>query len=126
MDITVNQEVINDTAKLMIHRLVARALARDPSLIEGAKTSHKRARERFPDRTFVRRWNELLASPLSELRLRLVSRDRDMDRLRLSSPFATADGFDFTEPVLRRRIWAAARRLAVRAVNRRELDRRPG
>lgn len=34
MAVELNQEVVNDAAKLMMHRLVARALARDPSLVD--------------------------------------------------------------------------------------------
>jgi hypothetical protein len=109
-----NQEVVNDLAKLIMHRLIARTLARDPSLVERAKVSNARAAERLPNRSFVQEWRGLLAQPVSELRMRLVSRSEDMTRLRLSSPFVIADGVDFTDQIVRRRIWAAARRLAAR------------
>src|SRR3978361_228898 len=91
-----NQEVVNDTAKLMMHRLIARALARDPSIVDRARTSQARISERFPDRDFVQQWNELLQLPLAELRLRLTSRDPEMCRLRVSSPFFVG-GVDFTD-----------------------------
>jgi hypothetical protein len=32
----INKERVNDTAKLMMHRLVARKIGRDPSLVEKA------------------------------------------------------------------------------------------
>jgi hypothetical protein len=38
-----------------------------------------------------------------------------MTRLRLSSPFVLADGIDFEDEALRRRIWRAAKRIALRS-----------
>jgi hypothetical protein len=46
----------------------------------------------------------------------LTSRHPEMKRLRLSSPFVIADGADFTDPDLRRRIRRAARRIAERGL----------
>jgi hypothetical protein len=117
MSVPLNQEIVNDTAKLIMHRLIARDLARDPSLVERARISHARASERFPDRSFTREWDDLLRLPASEVRSRLRSCDRNMNRLRLSSPFVTADGVDFTDPILRHRIWRAANRLVARAAH---------
>jgi hypothetical protein len=113
-----NQEVVNDTAKLIIHRLIARVLAHDRSLLDRAKASHAKLSRRFPDRTFVNDWNRLLDRPIPELRSLLTSRSREMRRLRLSSPFVTAEGFDLTHPTLRQRIWAMARRLAIGSAQR--------
>jgi hypothetical protein len=110
-----NQETVNDTAKLIMHRLVARALAQDPTLIERAKAAHARISSRFPDRSFTQEWKDLLDGPLAELRSRITSHDPDMKRLRLSSPFVIAGGIDFTSPTLRQRIWRSAKRLAMRA-----------
>jgi hypothetical protein len=110
-----NREIVNDNAKLMIHRLLARELGRDHRLLERARLSHQRQLERFPDHSFVGDWLELLGRPISEVRVLLTSRSREMSRLRLSSPFVAADGVDFTDQELRLRIWRAARRLAVRA-----------
>jgi hypothetical protein len=39
MHAPLNQEIINDTAKLIMHRLIARWLVRDPSLVHRAKAS---------------------------------------------------------------------------------------
>jgi hypothetical protein len=63
----------------------------------------------------VRDWEELLRYPPHELRVLLASRDPKMTWLRLSSPFVTAEGIDFTEPRARRRIRRAAKRVAARA-----------
>lgn len=116
MTIRVNQEHVNDTAKLMIHRLIARAIGRDPSLIDSAKISLDRsASERYAGYSFVSEWGDLLRLPPSKVRRRLTSRDEEMTRLRLSSPFVIADGIDFRDVALRRRIWQAAKRLALKS-----------
>jgi len=112
---SLNQEIVNDTAKLVMHRLIARSLARDPSLIEHARRSLAAMACRFPDRIFVREWESLLHLPICSLRNLLISRDQRMRRLRLSSPFVTADGVDFSDLALRRRIIRAAKRIAGRA-----------
>ena len=111
----VNREIVNDAAKLIMHRLLARALARDPSLIERAKAALAASAARFPNRSFIADWNELLHLPVGELRSRLTSRSQESKRLRLSSPFVTADGVDFTDETLRRRIGRAAKRIAARS-----------
>ena len=115
MYVPLNQEIVNDTAKLIMHRLIARALVRDPLLVDRAKVSLTGISARFPDRSFVAEWEELLRLPTCELRARLISRDQDMKRLRLSSPFVTAEGVDFGDQTLRRRISRAAKRIASRA-----------
>jgi hypothetical protein len=114
-----NQESVNDTAKLLMHRLIARLLARDPSLIERARASLATAARRFPDRTFIPEWESLLRLPVCSLRNLLTSRDQRMRRLRLSSPFVTTEGIDFTDDALRRRIARAAKRIGARASLRR-------
>jgi hypothetical protein len=118
MTIRVNQEQVNDTAKLMMHRLVARVIGRDPSVIERAKISLDRSSLLHEGYSFVREWSDLLGLPPSKLRRRLTSRDEEMARLRLSSPFVIADGIDFSDIALRRRIWQAAKRLAVKSAVR--------
>ncbi len=114
MDVKVNQEAVNDAAKLMMHRLIARKLGHDPSLVERARISQARIAERFVDRIFVREWDELLTLPAAELRAKLVSRGPEMVRLRISSPFVLAEGVDFTDYDLRLRIRRAAKRVAER------------
>jgi hypothetical protein len=116
MDTTINQEVVNDAAKLMMHRLIARKLGRDPSLVERARIAQAKIAERFADRPFVREWDQLLNLPAVELRAKLVSRNSDMVRLRISSPFVLAEGVDFTDYDLRLRIRRAARRVAERGL----------
>jgi hypothetical protein len=59
---------VNDTAKLMIHRLIARAIGRDPSLLDRAKVSLDRSSQHFEGYSFVREWSELLDLPSSDIR----------------------------------------------------------
>jgi hypothetical protein len=122
-----NQEVTNDIAKLIMHRLVSRALAHDVSLLVEATTAQTALAERFAGKAFIHAWNDLLARPIQQLRSSIASRSREMNRLRLSSPFATLDRAGFTDLATRRRIWAAARRLALRraSVQDAELGIRP-
>jgi hypothetical protein len=118
MNTFVNQEAVNDTAKLFMHRLIARSLARDPSLLDRARISLAKAARRFPDRSFIAEWESLLRLPVCTLRKALTRRDQYMKRLRLSSPFVNAEGVDFTDAALRRRIGRAAKRIAIRSVLR--------
>jgi hypothetical protein len=119
MTIRVNQEQVNDTAKLIIHRLIAQAMRRDPSLIDRAKIAlDRRSSERYEGCSFVSEWSDLLRLPPSKVRCRLTSRDEEMTHLRLSSPFVIAEGIDFSNVALRRRIWQAAKRLTVKSTAR--------
>ncbi len=90
-----NEGVVGDAAKLMMHRLIVRRLRRDPSLVDKAKVAHARQAAQFADWPFVREWQHLLALPAGELALKLISRDREMVRLRNSSPFYLAEGVHF-------------------------------
>jgi hypothetical protein len=112
MSVSVNQETVNDTAKLIMHRLIARRLLRDPSLVEQARQSLAKIAIRFSDRPFVREWEIILRRSPREIATFLVDRGDEAKRLRLSSPFVIAEGVDFTNEELRRRIWRAAKRIA--------------
>jgi hypothetical protein len=61
----VNREVI---AKLVMHRLIARALARDRSLEDKARASLQEMAARYPDQDFVRDWEHLLRLPAGRIR----------------------------------------------------------
>src|SRR5258707_5883678 len=99
-----NQEIVNDTAKLIMHRLIARLLVPDPLLVDRAKVSLTKISIRFPDRSFVVDWEKLLRLPTSELRALLSIRNHDMQRLRLSSTFVMAVGMSYTDQILLQRI----------------------
>jgi hypothetical protein len=122
MSVRVNQEYVNDTAKLMMHRLIARQIGRDPSLVEKAKVSLARSAQHYEGYSFVREWSDVLSSPPSTVRRLLTSRDGVMTRLRLSSPFVLAEGIDFGDDALRRRIWKAAKRIAERSATHERAD----
>jgi hypothetical protein len=115
MHAPLNQEIINDTAKLIMHRLIARWLVRDPSLVHRAKASLAKSSVHLANRSFVADWEELLRLPACELRTKLSSRNQRMKQLRLSSPFVTAEGVDFEDQTFRRRIRRAAKRIVARA-----------
>jgi hypothetical protein len=112
MNVSLNQETVNDTAKLIMHRLIARQLVRDPSLVIRARQSLAKMAIRFPDRPFVREWEVILRRAPKEIAKLLTDRGDEARRLRLSSPFVIAEGIDFTDEALRRRIWRAAKRIA--------------
>lgn len=112
-----NEGVVGDTAKLMMHRLIVRMLRRDPSLVERAKVAHARHADQFAGWPFVREWHELLSLPPGELASRLISRDREMVRLRNTSPFYLAEGVDFGDYSARVRLRRAARRVVRRGLN---------
>lgn len=112
-----NEGVVGDTAKLMMHRLIARRLRRDPTLVERAKAAHTRQADQFTDWPFVREWQELLALPTGELAAKLISRDREMVRLRNSSPFFLAEGIHFGDYDTRIRLRRAARRIVERGLS---------
>jgi hypothetical protein len=120
MAIEVNQGVVGDTAKLIMHRLISRQIHRDPALVEKAKMAHARQSDQFAGWPFVREWDELLSLPPDELTSKLISRDREVVRLRNSSPVYLCEGIDFGDYKMRIRISRAARRIAERglAVNK--------
>jgi hypothetical protein len=99
------------------------AIGRDPSLVEKAKVSLDRSSQHFEGYSLVREWSELLDLPPSEIRRLLTSRSERITRLRLSLPFIPAEGIDFGNTALRRRIWRAAKRVAQRAPTFAELPR---
>jgi hypothetical protein len=111
MSIKVNESEVGDTAKLMIHRLMARRIRRDPTLVNRAKAIDARQADQFEGWPFVREWEVLLSLPPSKLTSKLISRDREMVRLRNSSPFYLADE-SLKDQEFRVRIARAARRLA--------------
>jgi hypothetical protein len=112
-----NEGVVGDTAKLMMHRLIVRMLRRDPLLVERAKVAHARQAHQFAGWPFVREWHDLLSLPPGELASRLISRDREMVRLRNTSPFYLTEGVDFGDYSARVRLRRAARRVVKRGSN---------
>lgn len=110
----INQERVNDRAKLIMHRMVARRLGQDPGLLTHAREALEARSSRMPGRDFTNEWEVLLAAPLAELRRKLTSRQEDMSRLRLSSPFMMVADLGLDDVPLRRRIWRLAKRGVLR------------
>ena len=81
MRTTLNRETINDTAKLIMHRLIARELVRNPSLVARARTSLEKMAARFPGRSFVQEWDTVLRRPVNEIVAVLRGRGEDARRL---------------------------------------------
>jgi hypothetical protein len=125
MTIEVNQGVVGDIAKLIMHRLIARQIRRDPALVEKDKIAHARQADQFAGWPFVREWDELLSLPPDELISKLISRDREMVRLRNSSPFYLCEGVDFGDYKMRIRLRRAAKRIAERGLAGQPTPRRP-
>lgn len=101
-------EAVNDRAKLIIHRLAARALLRDPALMEAARERQAwlRGQGRITSRTDM--WDDLLAMPTSAVARRMTGRGEQADILRSTSPFPTCLPC-LRDVALRRRIWRKAR-----------------
>jgi hypothetical protein len=116
MSTEANQGVARDIAKLMMHRLIVRQIRRDPTLVERAKIAHARQADQFAGWPIVRKWDKLLSLPPSELTSRLTSCDREMVRLRNSSPFYLAEGVDFGDYGSCIRLERAARRVVERGL----------
>jgi hypothetical protein len=112
----VNTAVVGDFGNLIMHRLVARQIRRDPSLVERAKTVQASMAEQYEGWPFVAEWDALLEMPPAELRAKLISRDREMVRLRNSSPFFLTEGVHVGDYDRRIRIARAARRIAQRSI----------
>jgi hypothetical protein len=85
-------------------------------LVERVKTVQVSIAEQYEGWPFVAEWDALLEMPPAELRAKLISRDREMVRLRNSSPFFLTEGVDFGDYDRRIRIARAARRVAQRLI----------
>lgn len=102
---SVNAESVNNRAKLIMHRLIARRLSTHPELVTQARERLQGSKESAPD--YVQDWQAVLDSEIVQLCRLLGERSELMYRLRLSSPFVGA--IDFRDPDLRRRLYRKAR-----------------
>lgn len=103
----INAEAVNDRAKLIMHRLIARRMASDPKIIDAARNAISTAKSAGEPFDYLDEWQRLLATSADEIRRAITGRSATMRRLRTSSPFVLAAGFE--DPDLRRRIWRKAR-----------------
>ena len=100
-----NRESVNDRAKLILHRLVARSLRANPALLEDARTRLRSLAGPAPD--YVMQWARLLDQPAEDVADLIGSRSEHMTHLRVSSPFRLPEGFD--DEAWRRRVWKKAK-----------------
>ena len=111
-------DVVDDEVKLIRHRLIARRLAVDPEMIDRARQRFEGMAAEYGEADFVVEWRTILDAGLLKVRRRLVARDEDAYRLRLSSPFSTVSGLPLSDEALRRRIWRIGQRLVRRRQHR--------
>jgi uncharacterized protein YdbL (DUF1318 family) len=102
---TVNRETVNDRAKLILHRLVARSLRANPALLDEARTRLQSLGGAAPD--YVVQWARVLDRPAEEVADLIGSRSEHMTHLRVSSPFRLPEGFE--DEAWRRRVWQKAK-----------------
>lgn len=105
-----NAEVVNDRLKRGLHRLVARALADNPGLLDEARDRVRPRPDRDgPEPPWVTAWRELLARPLDEVRREITRPTQRMTHLRIDSPFALTPTKAWSEEQ-RLRLWRIVRR----------------
>lgn len=98
-----NREIVNDRAKLIMHRIIAKRIKEDPCVIDHAR---RKLASEGQTLSAADEWRKLLDLTPDQISRLLVSRDQTMTRLRLSSPFIGV--VDFKDPVMRRKIWKLA------------------
>jgi hypothetical protein len=109
MRLGLNAEVVNDRAKLLTHRILARQLSVDPDLIERARQIISKQRSVGRSYSFLDEWEQLLNLEPSTLRRLITERSENMARLRISSPLGLASGLFTEDEALRRRILRKAK-----------------
>lgn len=101
----VNREMVNDRAKLILHRLISRIIRKDPRLIDEAR--QKIASVSGPVPEYMGAWRQILDLPADEIAKEIGNRSERMVRLRTASPFPAPPGLD--DPETRRRVWQKAK-----------------
>ncbi|MCR9071838.1 MAG: hypothetical protein NXI18_08970 [Alphaproteobacteria bacterium] len=99
-----NAETINDRAKLLTHRIIARQIATDPDLIDRARRVLSEWRSMGHQYAVFDEWDRLLNLDPVQLRRQITERSENMTRLRISSPLGIASGLFVNDEALRRRI----------------------
>ena len=89
-----NRETANDTAKLIMHRLIARELARDSTLVQRARVQLGKMAVRFPEGSFVQDWEAVLRRPISEIAAVLTGRNQEARLARLEKVTISASKLD--------------------------------
>ncbi|MCO6416075.1 hypothetical protein JYK14_07810 [Siccirubricoccus sp. KC 17139] len=104
-------EAVNDRAKLVMHRAVARAMA-DPGrageILAAARLWMGRLAEEGRIHRDFEEWDRLLGLPPDRLRREITRRGERWDALRSTSPLSVSLPC-LRDEALRRRIWRKAR-----------------
>ncbi len=101
----VNAEMVNDRAKLIMHRLIAKKLRCDPDVLAVVRERLDRFGDDAPKH--VCEWKAILRADVDTVRKRLTERSLEMTRLRLSSPLVGV--IPLEDLNLRRRIYQKAK-----------------
>lgn len=105
-------EIVNDTAKLIIGRLISRELVRHPELIDEASDRLEMMAERNGETDYIQMWRRLLQGDTLSIQRVLRGRDDTSIWLRLTNPFSPKSAnIPINDTEFRRRIWRDARRL---------------
>jgi hypothetical protein len=97
--------MVNDRAKLIMHRLIAKKLKCDPAALAVARARLDRLGDDAPKH--VCEWKAILREDVGTVRNRLTERSLEMARLRLSSPLIGV--IPLEDLNLRRRIFQKAK-----------------
>jgi hypothetical protein len=100
-----NQEMVNDRAKLILHRFVARSIRKDATPLEAARKKLATIEGFVPD--YIEAWRKILDQPAHDVARQIIQRSDTMVRLRTASPFSAPPGLD--DPDTRRRLWRKAK-----------------
>ena len=101
----VNRESVNDRAKLILHRLVARRLRANPAILDEVSARLQSLEGPAPD--YVTEWARVLDRSAEDVADLIGSRSEHMTHLRVSSPFRLPEMFD--DEAWRRRVWKKAK-----------------
>ena len=105
-------EIVNDTAKLIIGRMISRELGKRTSLVDEAFERLEDMAERNGETDYVQMWRDLLRGDTRSIQRVLRGRDEVSTWLRLTMPFsAKSASIPMNDVHFRRRVWRDARRL---------------
>jgi hypothetical protein len=107
-------EALNDRAKLLYHRLVARRIRRDSDLLAKARAALDSPPFANSERESAVRWRQLLDGPVDHIFDTLIGRSADARWLRADSPFPFVDVLKIDDVQFRRRLWRVAQRASKR------------
>lgn len=97
-----NAESVNDRAKLIMHRLIARRLPSSDQELRAVREALA-----LDGTEAAKEWLAILRQDSMQVGRQIAQRGAHMNRLRLSSPLTLI--VDFRDPSLRKRIWKKAR-----------------